>query len=658
LTFDETGKLTQLADQAGHVIALAYEPNQDPDWPILDGITDTNNNTWDVDDGNLDEERIADILSPDNHHTVFDYLADTDRYLTRVTEADGTTNQYGYDSRYRVNKITTPDGNVTKLTYSGATTKVASLIRTTDAAHTTGPTTTFAYSSPTAPCQSTNFDYTKTIVNRPDGTSTTYCANDHAQITYDTDNPTKAEPSGEWYDLHDQYTQGIGTHSITMAGADAGAGVKKLTLERGDNTVMATATLPCDPRNALNPVACPHVATQTAAFDPSSIPEGAQAFHLRSTDYAGNSIVSANWSVDIDRSGPVFGGDFTTSASLDPDTGVAVLDWDGAMDPDLPDGTVGSGLAGYVVRTRPSGGTWSNWVPTNLEQALVANSADGQGYDVEVQPHDQLGNQGAVKAFSVTVTGQGSECQATANGYPPRCSDDPGGEDTTEPEPASLVATPLMNSGGSIQPFASAYRYYVQIGGGGWKTIRRWQNSYAIGNVHNGWQFDQARQDYSATSGWITGEVHGDFNDCGWIQFEPRTSGQDVDTGCPTHLKIELERFADGVNCSSCNRGTPIKVIRPYPECRNVSPSPTDHVPTTCLDEITTRTTDQAVKDGYYVDWRYVTNDNRFVMVDDTNVADSNKSNGFWVFMDRRAFRRPSLCTRNAIRKYDCGPVS
>jgi hypothetical protein len=99
-------------------------------------------------------------------------------------------------------------------------------------------------------------------------------------------------------------------------------------------------------------------------------------------------------------------------------------------------------------------------------------------------------------------------------------------------------------------------------------------------------------------------------------------------------------------------------VIRPYPECRNVSPSPTDHVPTTCLDEITTRTTDQAVKDGYYVAWRYVTNDNRFVMVDDTNVADSNKSNGFWVFMDRRAFRQPSLCTRNAIQKYDCGPPS
>lgn len=76
---------------------------------------------------------------------------------------------------------------------------------------------------------------------------------------------------------------------------------------------------------------------------------------------------------------------------------------------------------------------------------------------------------------------------------------------------------------------------------------------------------------------------------------------------------------------------------------------------TPVLDAITTRTTDQAIKDDYIVSWRYVTNDNRYVMVDDINVADQDKSNGFWVFIDRRAFRS-QLCTRNALQKYDCGP--
>jgi YD repeat-containing protein len=659
LTFTVAGALTRVADAQGHHLDLGYYPSGITDPPALGGITDTNNAYYDVDRATVTgKESVDNIATPtDAQHWTFTYDPSFGT-LTKVTSIDNTNYQYAYDSAHRLTKITGPTGAVTLITYAGTTPKVASIVQTTNTAHTTGPTTTFTYSSPTSPCQSTSFDYQKTVVQRPNSTSTTYCANDHAQITYDTDNPTTATPSGEWYDLHDQYTKGTATHSITISGVDAGAGVKKLSLERGSGTEIASTTLPCDPRNAVSPTACPHMATRPASFDPSAVPEGAQAFHVRTTDYAGRTMVSPDWVVNIDRTGPVFASGFTTGASLDPATNTAVIDWDGASDPDLPGGVLGSGMAGYVVRTRPAGGTWSAWVTTNLEQALVAGSHAGQVYNVEVQPHDQIGNLGPVKAFDVTVTGQGSVCQATANGYPPGCSDDPDGEDTTEPESATLVAAPLPSSGGGVQPLTAAYQYTVHIGGGGWKTIRRWHNSYVIGNVHDGWQFDQVRQDYTDTDGWLTGKIYGQFNACGWIQFEPQTSDQQVQTSCPQNLKIDVDRFADGVNCSSCNRGTPIQVIRPYPECRNVSPPPTDNIPTTCLDAITTRTTDQAVKDGYQVAWRYVTNDSRFVLVDDTNVADSDKSNGFWVFMDRRAFRTPSLCTRNAIRKYDCGPPS
>jgi hypothetical protein len=161
-------------------------------------------------------------------------------------------------------------------------------------------------------------------------------------------------------------------------------------------------------------------------------------------------------------------------------------------------------------------------------------------------------------------------------------------------------------------------------------------------------------QDGTLLNGWITEKIYGQFNACGWIQFAPQT-GADVEATCPADLAIATNRFSDGVNCASCNRGTPIRVDKPYPECRNVSPPPTDNVPTTCLDEITTRTTPAAIANTYVVSWRYVTNDNRFVLIDDTNVAEQNKSNGFWVFIDRRAFNRAGLCTRNAMRKYDCG---
>jgi hypothetical protein len=84
--------------------------------------------------------------------------------------------------------------------------------------------------------------------------------------------------------------------------------------------------------------------------------------------------------------------------------------------------------------------------------------------------------------------------------------------------------------------------------------------------------------------------------------------------------------------------------------------TPVDHVPTRCEDPITTRTTDEAVSRGTYTaDWRYTTNDNRFVMVRDTNIADA--TNAVWVFIDRRAFRA-QMCSRTAIHTYDCGPVS
>ena len=119
--------------------------------------------------------------------------------------------------------------------------------------------------------------------------------------------------------------------------------------------------------------------------------------------------------------------------------------------------------------------------------------------------------------------------------------------------------------------------------------------------------------------------------------------------------KPDLERFADQVNCKNCTRGTQIQVLRPYPQCRNVFPTPIDHEPKTCLDAIHDRTTDDAVNHGtYVVQWRYTTNGNQFVMVRDKHPNDARS--GVWVFMDRRAFRQ-NLCTPLSTRKYDCGDV-
>jgi hypothetical protein len=272
---------------------------------------------------------------------------------------------------------------------------VASIIQTTNAAHTTGPTTTYTYSSPTSPCESTNFDYAKTVVQRPDNTSTTYCANDHAQITHDTDNPTAATPSGEWYDLHDGYTRGTGAHTVTLAGVDAGAGIKKLSLEEVGGVEIAAATLPCDPRNAVNPIACPHTTTQTATFDPSGLAEGQHAFRARATDYAGRSVVSAPWNVAIDRTAPPAATAFSVTLDDDDSNALRVF-WANADDPNLPDATPGSGVDTWQFRWRVQGATdWSPWSTETDANGLIPNASLTATYEVQVITRDAVGNESA-----------------------------------------------------------------------------------------------------------------------------------------------------------------------------------------------------------------------------------------------------------------------
>lgn len=297
LTFDPSGAWTTVADTQGHHLSLSYYPSGYTDPPSLGGITDTNNGYYDVDrsgSGLESVDNIADLT--DTRQWRFTY--DTSGALTRATSVDNTRYQYTYDSIHRLTRVTTPAGVVWLITYNGTTRQVASIVQTTDTAHTTGPTTTFTYSSPTSPCQSTNFDYKKTVVHRPDNSTTTYCANDHAQITYDTDNPT-ASPSGEWHDLAGGVVNGRGQRSITLSGTDAGAGVKTMALEEVGGATLASTTLPCDPRNATNPTACPHTSTAVATFDPVVLTEGVHTFRQRTTDYAGNAGYSPTWTVEV-----------------------------------------------------------------------------------------------------------------------------------------------------------------------------------------------------------------------------------------------------------------------------------------------------------------------------------------------------------------------
>ena len=91
------------------------------------------------------------------------YGYDAQGRLATYTDAAGRPTGYGYDGASRLTSITTPAGRVTKITYDTQGCE-KTVVRTTDAAHTTGPTTTVDYSTG-APCVT---GQTKTVVSDPD----------------------------------------------------------------------------------------------------------------------------------------------------------------------------------------------------------------------------------------------------------------------------------------------------------------------------------------------------------------------------------------------------------------------------------------------------------------------------------------------------------
>jgi YD repeat-containing protein len=668
LSFDSAGKLLDAKDPAGHTIALSYYAQGAMEFPALGGITDTNNVFWDVDRGYIGGERIIDILDPAGHHTLYEYANGSDDYLIKVTRADATISRYAYDTSHRLKSMTTPDGNVTLITYNGTTSQIASVVRTNNPTHTTGPTTTFAYSAPTTPCQSTNFDFAKTVVNRPDATSTTYCANDHAQITYDTDNPTTATPSGEWYDLHDQYTQGTGTHSITFTGADKGAGVKKMALEQVGGSEIASTTLPCDPRNATNPIACPHAATATATFNPSGIAEGVRTFRQTTTDYAGNKLNGTSWSIFVDRTapGPVTGVD----GDFNPDANVVDVSWDVGADPALAGGSPGSGTATFAYRYHVGTQPWTAWTTTTYPGFSAAGVTTGAQLSVEVTEADAVGNTSTVATATISAAAAPNwSCEDAEEGaYPSRCiADAEPPMDDSDPD-SNVTLVPEQGQQSFTGAVDRRFRVRVRTDSDGiysnpferFSTVRTGANSWAIGQAPDNSIVDGEYEDDRALSGnpshpvtWVRGFVSGfsgghDGNQCGWVYANNLVAdfGTPDITYCGT-IGMEIQHFSAYTNCPQftqdvgphhCNHGTATTLVAASRVCANIGLDQHGNSTGCAVGGVNNV---GELHTGDCFEWRYVTNDGgdrrqQYVL---GKLRSRQNTEASWVFIRRTALK-------------------
>lgn len=151
----------------------------------------------------------------------YQYAQDTAGQLTSYTDPRDNTTHYSYDSYGNLTQIQTPQGNITNIGYdAGSTNAVTSVTRLAAPTDSSGPQTTYQYGAPNGTCPAQD-GATQTAVKDPDGHVTTYCTDDLSRLTQRTDANGRTETTSYTSDgLVSQTTDGLGTPTSYSYDAD------------------------------------------------------------------------------------------------------------------------------------------------------------------------------------------------------------------------------------------------------------------------------------------------------------------------------------------------------------------------------------------------------------------------------------------------------
>lgn len=321
-----------------------------------------------------------------------DYRYDTAGRLTEYQQGTALTT-YGYDTADRLTSVNLPDGTVGTITYNadGWVSAVESRLNgdLIDAF-------SVAYGPADAPCLATDIGKS-TVTNTDDGTTVSYCITaDGRGIDRSPDeDPPSVEPSGTLVNRTGDYV-GNGFLDATVTASDDDSGVASIKLIDGDGQPIGL------PVNAPGcPSACPETFEAGFLVNTANLGDGARDIIAVVTDAAGNTnnaVVSSIY-VDTVAPGPVTG---IREDDYDSDADESIVRWLTPNDPDLPDGSLGSGSASSKVRYKIDSGTFTENELADDEQIAIP-AAEGQEVTVEVRARDARGNESTTASLTYTA---------------------------------------------------------------------------------------------------------------------------------------------------------------------------------------------------------------------------------------------------------------
>ena len=276
IDYDSSGRPAMLTDADGHVVTYDYGSNDQ-----ISVATDENGDEW-------------------------HYSYNSNDYLSEVTDPSDETTTYAYWGSL-LHEIVDPEGNATEIDYDGSN-RVTEIVRVTDPVNGTGPTTSFDYGSPTAPCD-VGAAVGKTVVSRPQGPDTTYCYDNELQVTQVV-NPPAPDTSITSGPVADS-TISSASPSFDFSSPDAGAVFEC----KVDNAAFSSCSSP----KALLALA-----------------EGSHTFAVRAKDSAGNvDSTPASRTFTVDTTPP------ETAFTSGPDQGSTIFSASPSFGFSSPDGGVG-----------------------------------------------------------------------------------------------------------------------------------------------------------------------------------------------------------------------------------------------------------------------------------------------------------------------------